>query len=303
MPILNRDKLDAASKAFNVLFADALARPLVLPAGAPTEAELGFRLQATTKTVNHIWLAFLGTWKKWVGERNFDDLLAQDYMVSDEKWEDSVKIPVEAFEDDTYGLFGKGFQMMAAGAAMLPRRLMIDDLIANSIWADGSDFYKADRTMGKATWKNLVTDALSRDALNAGIATMTETKAPDGVTNLGVVPRYLVVGNKLRATGNELVVSKTISAGTGKGGMLDNPDLGRVELRVMPELTGDYDDYWFILGERAGLQGLGYQDRVSPKIATSEELVFMEDMVCWGGRARGKAFKTLPPLIYHGRVA
>lgn len=301
--IVNRAKLDAASKAFSVIFADALARPLALPAGSLTEAELGFRIKSTTKTVNHIWLAFLGTWKKWIGERKFEQLLAQDYMVSDEKWEDSVKIPVEAFEDDTYGLFGKAFDMMAVGASELPRRLMIDDLIANTNWADDALFYKADRTMGKATWKNLVTDALGRDAFNAGIATMTETKAPDGVTNLGVVPRYLVVGNKLRATGHELVVSKTISSGTGMGGNLDNPDLGRVELRVMPELCGDYDDYWFILGERSGLQGLGYQDRVSPTIAASEELKFMEDVICWGGRARGKAFKTLPPCIYHGRVA
>lgn len=300
--IVNRAKLDAASQAFNVLFADALAAPPVLSVGAPTEAELGFRLPATTKTINHIWLAFLGTWKKWVGERKFEQLLAQDYKVSDEKWEDSVKIPFEAFEDDTYGLFGMAFKMMASGAAALPRRLMIDELIANAAWADGSDFYKADRTMGKATWKNLVTDALTRDVFNAGMATVTEMKAPDGVTSLGLVPRYLVVGNKLRAMGNELVVSKTISSGTGKGGSIDNPDVGRVELRVLPELNGDYDDYWFILSERSGLKGLAYQDRVSPAIATSDELKFMEDVICWGGRARGAAFKTLPPLIYHGRV-
>lgn len=301
MKVLNSEKLAELNVAFRDAYTRGLAANPSLPSEAITTAELGMPpIPSTNKTMRHAWLSFLTGWREWVDERVIGQLLAGNYAVSDRKFEWTVGVDREQWEDDQLGQFMMTFEMRGAQSQLLPRELMIAALIANGTWADGKAFFAADRTMGNSgTINNVTNSALTGTTFEAGMTAMIEAKGPDGKI-LGVVPRYLVVGSKLRTTGWGLVNDKLVSAGTGKGGATENPNYKRVELRILPELTGTYDDYWYILGETFGIKPVAYQERIKPTMEPSDQNSFMKDQLLWGGRARGEGFLTLPQTAYAG---
>lgn len=301
--ITNQENLEALNTSFQDTFTRGLNAPAPIAPGALATEELGDILPVSTGTVEHPYVALLSSWRNWTGDRVIENVLAGKYSVTDKPFEFTISVPRRNIEDDQLAIFDKALSSRAATANLLPRDRMIQALLANGLWGDGTAFFASGRTFGKSTITNLTTSALSSTTLEAGIKALAEMKLPDGVTVMNVAPRYLVVGYALYNTAFALVNDKLVSAGTGKGGATDNPNYKRLELRMLPEFSGDYANYWAIFGEIPGVKPCGYQQRIAPMLEWDRSDLFKRNVYNWGGYARGEGFLTLPHLCYAGRVA
>lgn len=297
--IINAENLLALNTSYTASFTEGMNGAVSTAPEALKRGEIDMTVPSTGARMEHHWLESIPAMRQWVGERTIKNLVSGKLSVENKDFESTVRVPRNAIEDDQYGQFALSMRIMGANAASLPLKLVTDALVANGLWADGAAFFGTTRTYGSNTISNLVTSALDATTLAAGILAMQSYVGANDEP-LNVTPRYLVCGPKLRKTAWDLVKNSLVSAGTSKGGAVQNDLQGIAELRVSPRLVGTYDDYWFLVGEQAGIKGVGYQDRVSPVLETSDLELFTKNEYLWGARARGAAFLTLPHLIYAG---
>jgi phenylacetate-coenzyme A ligase PaaK-like adenylate-forming protein len=141
--------------------------------------------------------------------------------------------------------------------------LGIDALAANGTWADGKAFFAADRKYGEQDIVNYGTDALTADTYKAAKAKM-ESFVLHGGEPGEVVVTHLVVGPTMREAAWNIVKNEWVTAGTGKGGAVKNPNAGSVELRVARRLVGARANYWFLVGQQGGMKPVYVQKRKLP---------------------------------------
>ena len=134
----------------------------------PADAE-NLRAEDFTMTVpsthsseDHAWLGQLPSFRKWVGSRVIHALNVGRIVVTNEPFESTVKVPVSAIEDDSYGLFSPLMTAMGQQGRDLWRLLGVKTLLANAAWADGNPFFCAGRVLadGAAAFTNGATTAL-----------------------------------------------------------------------------------------------------------------------------------------------
>jgi phage major head subunit gpT-like protein len=261
--------------------------------------------------VVHGWLTQLPGMKKWLGDRQIENLLTGKLTVANDDFEGTIGVPRNDIEDDNYGLYGNLAQAMGTSAEMLWMDLAIAALVANGNWADGAAFFGTTRKYGARTIANKTTSALDADTFAAAVTAMMSWKGHKDVP-LKVMPTKLVVGPKLRtaafqickaANFVQIVTNKAGSENVGAASV-DNPNRGVVEPKISPSLVGDYDDHWYLVGEVNGVKPVMVQKRKEPKFVSmdkdTDENVFMRKTFLYGTDARGAAFLTLPHLCYAG---
>jgi phage major head subunit gpT-like protein len=300
--IINAENLLALNTNYTAAFTEGMNGAVSTAPEALKRGEIDMTVPSTGPQMEHHWLSSIPAMGEWIGERKIKNLVSGKLLVLNKDFESTVKVPRNAIEDDQYGQFALSMRIMGANAAALPLKLVTDALVANGTWADGAAFFGTTRTYGSNTITNLVTGALDATTLATAIQVMTSYLGANDEP-LNVTPRYLICGPKLRKTAWDLVKNSLVSSGTGKGGSIQNDLQGIVELRVSPRLVGTQDDYWYLVGEQAGIKGVGYQDRVSPVMETSDLELFTRNEYQWGARARGAAFLTLPHLVYAAQVS
>lgn len=261
--------------------------------------------------VVHAWLTQLPGMRKWLGDRVIENLLSGKLTVANDDFESTISVPRNDIEDDNYGLYGNLAGAMGTAAENLWPDLAIAALVANGNWADGAAFFGTTRKYGDSTISNKTTSALDADTFAAAVTAMMSYKGHKGVP-LKVMPVKLVTGPKLRTTAFQIckaanfvqiVTNKAGSENVGAASV-DNPNLGIVEPAISPNLVGDYDDYWYLVGEVNGIKPVMVQQRKLPKFVSldreTDENVFMRKEFLYGTDARGAAFLTLPHLCYAG---
>lgn len=253
----------------------------------------------------HGWLSQIGGMREWIGDRVVANILSGKLSIVNRKFEKTIEVPRDDIDDDNHGIYTPLVSAMGVSAGMLWMKLAIDALVANGEWADGLPFFGTDRTYSGQAIVNATASALDATTFAAARVAMMSYKL-DGDEPAEVLPVVLLVGPKLRDTAWNIVKNDFVSAGTGKGGNLQNPNKDAVALAVSPRLVGAHEDKWFLLGEQTGFRGIYVQKRKDPKFtglfSDTDENVFWRDKFVYGTDARGEAFLTFPHLIYSGKV-
>ena len=263
--------------------------------------DFGMTVPSSSGSTDHTWIGQIPAFKKWIGSRTVEQLDLGKITVVNEPWESTVKVPVPAIEDDSYGAFNNLMEAMGVNARDLWRVLAVKALLANGNWADSNPFFCKNRVLAEGcTVTNAVTTAFSAAALEAAIASMRGQLLPGG-RGANVLPKLLVVGPGNMAAARRIIHGDLL----GNGGVTEsNPLKDIVQLRCCNELAGDHAGKWYLFGEVAGIRAVAVQKRKEARLTVrdnpTDENVFMDNEVQYGSDARGEGFLTLPFLAYAG---
>lgn len=305
--IIEMRNMDSLYRSYNTAFQKAIldeteARPNILAV-----KDVAIEMPVTGASTQHSWLGQIKGMTEWVGARVLEALRLNAITVVSRKFEDSLAVPADAIRDDQYGQFTPLAAALGAASGEIWLDLVGESLTGNAVWADGNPFFCSGRKLGDATITNAVTTALSRAAVEAGIAAMTGYTLHKG-RPAKVRPEVLVVGPSQLAAAKAIVEADIIANTEGTAG-ISNVSTARM-LRVVQcdAFVGAKADWWTIAGRKATIPLVCVQQREKPASLTrmdrdSDYNVFMTDTYYYGTRARGEAFLTLPVLGYLGGVA
>lgn len=272
--------------------------------------QFAMMVNSATAIEKYPFLLLLSTMRKWIGERQLQNLEGKVLAVENDDFEHTIPVKRNDIEDDQIGLYSPLFQKMGQDAGNLWPRLAIAAMVANGTWLDGKAFFAADRKFGANTINNYVTSALTATTYGAArVAMMSYLGHSD--QPLGIVPDTLIVGPKLEATAKKILESQFVAGSIPTGessyvsGVTDsNPYFGTAKLIVHPLLVGTYDDYWFLANTNSVAKPVVVQKRkVGALIAwdkDSDTCVKDKNENHYGLHYRGAAALTLPPLMYAG---
>jgi phage major head subunit gpT-like protein len=302
---INRASLDAIFATYSTAFNNGFTGSLPSES-KPTAVKLNtFAMEAEVggSAVTHTWLETLPKLAKWVGTRTMKNISSKKLTVSNDSYANGVSVKRTDIADDVYGVYAPLIRAMGVDARRLWQRLAIEALVTNGNWADGAAFFGTSRTYGSNTISNKTTSALDATTFKAAYEALTGFVDSEGEP-LEVEPAVLLVGPKLYSTAFDLVKNTLVTAGSSKGGAVQNWAQGICELQVSNRLVGAYDDYWFLLGESKGLMPVFIQKREEAKLRSQtddgSDAVFLRDEFNYGVDARGASFLTLPHLAYAG---
>lgn len=112
--IVNKTNLDAAFVGFQLLFQGAMQ-------SAPTTySQITTPVTSTTSEETYPWLGTNTKFREWVGSRRLQNLQTHGYTIVNKKFENTVTIPKDKFEDDTYGVYSPVIQQLGQDSAEHP---------------------------------------------------------------------------------------------------------------------------------------------------------------------------------------
>lgn len=300
---LNRDNMSVLFTGFQKAFQDAfttkskefetLYAPSVYVAPSKTSIEQFPYLEQ-----------FAGM-REWVGDRQIKDVSSQKLSVTNRTFEDSVGMPINDIQDDVYGLYTPIIAQMGANAANLKAELVLSALVGNATWIDGKAVFATNRTYGSSTINNYTTSALNATTFNTAYLAMQSYCGHNG-NSLRVKPSRLLVGPKLRTTAWDILKNQ-FSYNASDKVQVRNVNENVVDLVIVPELAGTYDDYWFLVADTDMVKPIVLSDRQAPTFVAldrdTDANVALNDKVLYLTKARAEAAIAIPHLIYAGYVA
>ena len=140
MGIVNSTVLTSLRTAYSSYFEQAKA-------AAPAQwAQVATLVPSTSTSNTYGWLGQFPKLSEWSGARSYKSIKEYGYTVTNIKYEASVKIPREAFEDDNLGIYTPLFQEMGYAAATHPDEIIFGLLKAGKTndCYDGKKFFAKD---------------------------------------------------------------------------------------------------------------------------------------------------------------
>lgn len=290
--LITPSTLDSLTYGFHVDFKSGIE---LAPA---TWKSWASEMPSATKTEKYPFANLFPRFREWVGDRISKSLTANDYSLTNKRWEATVEVPREDIEDDRIGLWSSAMQDLGAAAQLLPEDALVDALIAggSSLCYDGQYFFDTDHPVdpydaSKGVQANLLTStALSEANYAAARAAMRNFKGDDG-KRLRVEPNLLVVPPALERLARTLVQADHISQSSGS--TQTNVYKGSAGVLVLPELTRDSATTWYLFDVSRAIKPLFWQKRIAPEFqmitSLQAEHVIKTDKFLWGARARGAA--------------
>jgi phage major head subunit gpT-like protein len=255
--INNQADIDAARIAFHVAFLQQLGM-------TPTQPleQLLLEVPSTTLLEQWDWLGDFPSFEEWSGDRIMGTLDNFKIQLKNKDWSSGLKLHQNQFKDDKLGLFQTAGMPGLALAARFHRSEFSAQALINGF--DGSAFPKISSGVGydgkfffsttHATGSNKLTTALDNNGagIDAAELLLGSQTSYDGKHKLrGIQGTHLIVGPKLRPIADRLMssdflVNTNAATGVPGTGTQNNPFKGRYQVIVEPELSGAYDDYWFL---------------------------------------------------------
>ena len=138
--LINQENLDAfflnVKTSFNAAFEGAESQ----------YRKVSMVTQSLTREEKYGWLSQLPRLREWIGDRVIKNLSASDFSLKNRKFEDTISVPRDDLEDDTFGLFAPLVSEMGLAAAEHPDELIFQ-LIADGFTGlayDGQPFFDTD---------------------------------------------------------------------------------------------------------------------------------------------------------------
>ena len=291
--IINPENMDALKVSYMTSFQAGLDRK---PA---EDLSFAFTLFPSTTASNmYAWLDRVPGFREWVGERIYQDISTKKFEIVNREFETSLKVKRNEIEDDQYGVFAPLVEGIPHEWNELKLDTIMDVLTTNATCFDGLAFFSDSHVYGESnTIDNLTTSALSTSTFEAAFTAAAEYKFSD---NRPCKTRYthLIVGEKNRGTAIAILADTHLSGSIA----LPNPNAGRVELHISPQLAGAYDDYWFLLDCSGVIKPVAFQLRkdLSLEVYNNTEAVKESGYMKVLGDGRMAAGPTLPHLAYAG---
>jgi phage major head subunit gpT-like protein len=283
--LVTRDFLAATFTGFKGLFDKGLA------AAEPLYPKVATVIESSSEKESYNWLGSVPGMREWTDERVPGALRTHEYEIENAKYEATIEVDRETFEDDRLGQVRPRIEELAVRAATHPDELVVG-LLNNGFSAtcyDGQFFFDNDHEEGlSGTQSNLLSVALSADNLETAVETMMGFKDDQGKA-LGIMPDTLVVGPGDYFDARQILnsVSIVVAGSSDVEKPAGNPLSGMLNLEVSPHVdTGK----WFVLATKYPVRPLLFQWRIHPEFTAvtdpSDEYVFSTDVFKYGVRSR-----------------
>jgi len=210
--------------------------------------------------------------REWLGDRQFKELRAGNFTITNKKWESSLLINKDDLADDRMGMYGPLMEQLAVEAAYHPDELFFETFLVNGeseICIDGQFFFDTDHSWGdsgtqsndltyNATDHTAVTATEFAAAYDAALTAMLDFKNDYG--KLLNRPIHNGMKNLMVIVPTELwKVATTALKANLTGGGDTNIVLEQAEIVVSPHLTDA--SKWYLLNLGAPLRPFVFQTR------------------------------------------
>lgn len=301
---INRNSMETLFQGFNAAFLKGMEE---VPSAWKKFCGL---LPSGTSSNLYPFLEQFSGMREWTGERQAKNIASAKLEVVNRDFEETIAIARNDIEDDQYGIYSTLIAQLGFHAGRLWQDLAIEALLSNPLWIDSLPFFSDARSYGNSPVSNVTGAALSEESYADARKTMM-SYCGHGGKNLGIRPDLLIVGPANESRGFAILKDRlalhTLSEGSITGvGATDNPWNGSAELLVLPELSGDRENEWFLAASSGVLKPVFVQQRKLPVLvrmdSETDENVFFRKEYFYGTDARGEAFLAFPHLLYHGGV-
>jgi phage major head subunit gpT-like protein len=293
--------IEASYTAYNTRFQQAFQRT---PSWA---GELTTLIPSSTGSETYAWLKEIPGFREWIGERVAHELVSRGQVLANKDYELTVKIPRNAYEDETLGQFNHNFEMMGLAAKKWPDKVVAAAIKAGTtaLAFDGQPFFHASHPIdvdnpAKGTYSNLETSfALTPD--NYGIARAKfRARVNDAGEPMGIRPSLLVVPPQLEDMANRILSNDRLIRAFGGGVSEDNNIYkGTAKVLVVEEFA-DQPAVWYLLANDMPIRPFIWQLRKAPVMtsltAPTDPNVFHLKQFVFGSDSRGNAGYSLPFL-------
>lgn len=138
--IINRSNLGLLFTGFKASFQNGFASV------SPDYQQFVLEVPSSTSKEVYAWLGKTTGFREWVGDRVIQNLATHDYTITNKSFENTVGVPREAIEDDTYGVYSPLMAQLGQDAAQHPAELLYSLLKAgfSQVCYDGQYFFDTD---------------------------------------------------------------------------------------------------------------------------------------------------------------
>jgi len=283
--LVTRDFLEATFTGFKSLFEKSFS------VAEPLYPRLATVVDSSSDKESYNWLGNVPALREWTDERVPGALRTHEYEIPNRKYEATIEVDRETFEDDRLGQVKPRIEELALRAACHPDELVVG--LLNGGFAtecyDGAYFFDSTHSEGDSgTQSNLLSAALDAAGLEAAITAMMGFKDDQGKP-LGVKPDTLLVGPDNFFTAREILnsVSIVVAGSTDVEKPAGNPLSGMLNLEVSPFVE---EGKWFVMATGYPVRPLIMQWRIRPEFTAvtnpSDEYVFSTDVFKYGVRSR-----------------
>lgn len=260
------------------------------------------RVSSRKSEEKYAWLGESPWPSPWTDERQIKATNPeQNYVLTNAKYEATIGIEREAFDDELYGQISVRIQQLATNMARWFDEQVFSTLVNGETKEcyDGQYFFDTDHTDPGATYttsqSNLGSSELTVANLKSTITAMRKFKDGNGKP-AGITPTHLVVPPDLEFTAIEILKSQYYPSATNMGTSTTtdyvavnkvNPVNGALGLIVSPYITDS--DSWYVVDLSKAVKPLILQERepVEFKMLTSDDNAFLRDQYLAGVRWRG----------------
>jgi len=138
--LVNRDNLLAMFQSYKLIFQQAFD-------GSPADwQQIAMTVDSTTSQEVYPWLGQTTGFREWIGDRVLQNLVSHDFTIKNKSWENTVSVPKESIEDDSYGIYKPFISQLGLDAQQHPDMLVWGLLKSgfNSRCYDGQYFFDVD---------------------------------------------------------------------------------------------------------------------------------------------------------------
>ncbi len=144
--IINQQNLRNLFTGYRASFQNAFAGI------TPDFDQFTLTVPSTNSVEQYGWLGNSTAFREWLGDRVVQNLALHDYSIKNKTFENTVGVPRENIEDDSYGLFSPLMAQLGQDSANHPATLLYD-LLANGFSRTGYDgqfFFDTDHPVTNA---------------------------------------------------------------------------------------------------------------------------------------------------------
>lgn len=135
-----------------------------ISAAAPFYPTVCYDASSSRSSEKYGWLGGMPGVREWLGERQFSELRAANFVIENKLWESSLAIKKTDLADDNLGQYGPVLEQMGIEAAHHPDELFFDALAngESTTCFDGQYFFDTDHSWGNSgSQSNDITSTVS----------------------------------------------------------------------------------------------------------------------------------------------